>query len=315
MIKLAECTHPNFKKSGKTKAGTQRFKCKDCGKRFIDESTKPLGKMRIDPKQAMMAINMLLEGMSVRATARLTGLDAGTIGDLILTVGEKCEHILRHNIVDVPATDIQIDEIWSFVGMKAKQAKKQEDPSMGDSWTYICIDRNTKLVLAHHVGRRDQIDTERFLAKVRRSIDQGTRVHVSTDGWAAYRYGVPFALGSNIDYGMLIKQYASTQEVTRYSPAQIIRAEKQAVFGRPDFDKICTSHIESFNQTYRQQLKRFSRLTNAHSKSLEHHEAMQAIYMASYNFCRRHSSLDKQTPAMAAGLSFNPLSLLELLTG
>ena len=76
-----------------------------------------------------MAINMLLEGMSVRATARLTGLDAGTIGDLILTVGEKCEHILRHNIVDVPATDIQIDEIWSFVGMKAKQAKKQEDPS------------------------------------------------------------------------------------------------------------------------------------------------------------------------------------------
>ena len=186
---------------------------------------------------------------------------------------------------------------------------------MGDSWTYICIERNTKLVLAHHVGRRDQIDTERFLAKVRRSIDQGTRVHVSTDGWAAYRYGVPFALGSNIDYGMLIKQYASTQEVTRYSPAQIIRAEKQAVFGRPDFDKICTSHIESFNQTYRQQLKRFSRLTNAHSKSLEHHEAMQAIYMASYNFCRRHSSLDKQTPAMAAGLSFNPLSLLELLTG
>ena len=245
MIKAAECTHPNFKKSGKTKAGTQRFKCKDCGKRFIDESTKPLGKMRIDPKQAMMAINILLEGMNVRATARLTGLDAGTIGDLILTVGEKCEHILRHNIVDVPATEIQCDEIWSFVGMKAKQAKNQDDPSMGDSWTYIAIDRNTKLVLAHHVGRRDQVDTDRFIGKLRTAIDQNTRVHVSTDGWAAYRYGIPFGLGSNIDYGMLIKQYASQQETTRYSPAQIISAEKKAVFGSPDIDKICTSHVPS----------------------------------------------------------------------
>ena len=128
-------------------------------------------------------------------------------------------------------------------------------------------------------------------------------------------FGVPFALSSNIDYGMLIKQYASTQEVTRYSPAQIIRAEKQAVFGRPDFDKICTSHIESFNQTYRQQLKRFSRLTNAHSKSLEHHEAMQAIYMASYNFCRVHGSLKGATPAMASGLAVNRLELSEILGG
>ena len=313
MIALAECTHPNFKKSGKTKAGTQRFKCKDCGKRFIDESTKPLGKMRIDPKQAMMAINMLLEGMSVRATARLTGLDAGTIGDLILTVGEKCEHILRHNIVDVPATEIQCDEIWSFVGMKAKQAKNQDDPSMGDSWTYIAIDRNTKLVLAHHVGRRDQVDTDRFIGKLRTAIDQNTRVHVSTDGWAAYRYGIPFGLGSNIDYGMLIKQYASQQETTRYSPAQIISAEKKAVFGSPDIDKICTSHVESFNQTYRQQLKRFSRLTNAHSKSLEHHEAMQNIFIASYNFCRVHSSLKGATPAMQAGLTLRVWSMLALL--
>ena len=200
----------------------------------------------------MMVVNMLLEGMSMRAASRLSGMDKNTIGDLILTVGDKCQKFLDANLVDIPAEDIQIDEIWSFVGMKAKQAKKQDDPSQGDSWTYICIDRNTKLVLAHHIGRRDQIETNRFLRKVRRAIDQNTRVHVSTDGWRAYRYGVPFALGSNIDFGVLIKQYASTQEEKRYSPAQIIRAEKRAVFGRPDMDKICTSHIESFNQTYRQ---------------------------------------------------------------
>ena len=189
MIKLAECTHGNRKKSGKTAAGTQRFKCKDCGKRFIDESTKPLGNMRVDLDKAMMVVNMLLEGMSVRATSRLTGMDKTTICDLILEVGEKCQNFLDYNIVDVPCTDIQMDEVWSFVGMKAKQAKKQDDPSQGDSWTYIAIDRETKLVVAHHVGGRDQQNTEYFLRRVRRGIDQQTRVHVSTDGWAAYRYG------------------------------------------------------------------------------------------------------------------------------
>ena len=112
---------------------------------------------------------------------------------------------------------------------------------------------------------------------------------------------------------MLIKQYESTQETTRYSPAQITSIEKKAVFGRPDMDKVCTSHIESLNQKLRLNLKRFTRLTQAHSKSLKHHIAMQSIYFANYNFCRLHSSLDKQTPAMAAGICDRPLKIVELL--
>ena len=113
---------------------------------------------------------------------------------------------------------------------------------------------------------------------------------------------------------MLIKNYASQQETTRYSPAMIISAEKKAVFGSPDMDRVCTSHIESLNQKLRLNLKRFTRLTQAHSKSLKHHIAMQAIYFAHYNFCRKHSSLYKKTPAMAAGLADKPLQLLDLIT-
>ena len=185
---------------------------------------------------------------------------------------------------------------------------------MGDSWTYIAVDRETKLVPCHFVGRRDQEDTELFLSKLSRAIDVEKPFQVSTDGWAAYRYGVPFNLGSQCNYGMLIKQYASTQEERRYSPAMIISAEKKAVFGSPDVDNICTSHIESLNQKLRLNLKRFTRLTQAHSKSLKHHVAMQAIYFASYNFCRVHSSLEgKQTPAMAAELTNRKLQLVEML--
>lgn len=112
---------------------------------------------------------------------------------------------------------------------------------------------------------------------------------------------------------MLIKKYAAQQEQTRYSPAQIISAEKRAVFGSPDMDKVCTSHIESLNQTIRMQMRRFTRLTNAHSKSLKHHVAMQAIFFAHYNFCRLHSWLAKNTPAMAARLTNRPLKLDELV--
>ena len=269
--------------------------------------------MRVDVDKAMMVVGMLLEGMSIRACERLTSMNRDTIDRLILEVGEKCQNFMDHNIQDVYCSDIQIDEIWSFVGMKQRQARKQDDRTMGDSWTYVAVDRETKLVPYHLVGRRDQEDTELFLSKLSRAIDVEKPFQVSTDGWAAYRYGVPFNLGSQCSYGMLIKQYASTQEERRYSPAQIISAEKKAVFGSPDVNNICTSHIESLNQKLRLNLKRFTRLTQAHSKSLKHHVAMQAIYFASYNFCRVHSSLGKQTPAMAAGIADRRCKLVELL--
>ena len=319
MIAL-KCTHPNFKKAGIHKTtGKQRFKCKDCDKRFVKQEAKPLGKMRVDLDKAMMVIGMLLEGMSIRACERLTGMNRDTIDRLILEVGERCQNFMDYNIQNVSCSDLQLDEIWSFVTLKSKQVKAHAKNGIevkdgeGDSWTYIAVDRDTKLVPAHYVGLRNQVDTDRFLSRLRRAINVDQSFQVSTDGWGAYRYGVPFNLGSNVNFGMLIKNYASQQETTRYSPAMIISAEKKAVFGNPDMDRVCTSHIESLNQKLRLNLKRMARLSQAHSKSLKHHIAMQSIYFAHYNFCRFHSSLEKQTPAMAAGITDRPLKLAELL--
>ena len=127
MIALAECTHDNYKKAGKHSNGAQRFKCKDCGKRFVEEKAKPLGDMRVDLDKAMLVVGMLLEGTSIRACERLTNMNRDTIDRLILEVGGRCQRFMDANIVNVDCDDIQIDEIWSFVGMKAKQAKKQDD--------------------------------------------------------------------------------------------------------------------------------------------------------------------------------------------
>jgi len=311
MIAPSPCEHTNYKKDGKNRNGTQRYKCKECGVRFSND--KPLGSMRTSVDKAAMALSLMLEGMSVRATERLTGICRQTLCDLILVAGEKCEDFFNACVKNVTAKDIQCDEIWSFCGMKAKQASaRNAGPDQGDSWTYVAIDRDTKMILAYHVGQRDGCHTDRFLGKLANAVDRTHRIQVSTDGWGGYKYGVPFAMGSNIDFGMLIKKYAASQTETRYSPATIMAAEKVPMFGNPDEDRICTSHIESLNQKIRMHLRRFTRLTAAHSKSIDHHVAMQAIFFCWYNFCRKHSTIGT-TPAIKSGLLGRVLKLREIL--
>ena len=308
---VISCQHESTVRCGKGRDGKQRFRCKLCGKYLVEETAKPLGDMRISMKDACLALGMLLEGMSIRAVERLTGLHRDTIDDLILVVGRNCQRLLD-SIQNVAAKDVQLDEIWSFVGCKEKHRIAQGYAAdCGDSWTFIAIDRDTKFVLTHAIGQRDMATSTRFL----KQLDRATtgRFQLSTDGLASYTLNVPFVFGSRVDFAQLIKSFASQQQVTRYSPAKITGCEKIERFGKPDPDKICTSHIERFNLTVRMQVRRFTRLTNAHSKTIKHHKAMQAIFYASYNWVRKHETLKGATPAMAAGLTEKAWAIRELL--
>ena len=210
--------------------------------------------------------------------------------------------------------DVQVDEIWSFVGVQRKESRRAR-LLRGHAVTAgrtSAIERDTKLILAHKVGQRDNDTCWSFLLKLKAAIGKG-RFQLTTDGLRAYTQNVPFAFGMQVDFAQLIKNYASTQETTRYSPAKIISTEKLPIFGDPEEDRISTSHIERFNLTLRMNNRRHTRLTNAHSKSLEHHVAMQAIFFAWYNFCRKHETLKGQTPAMASGLADTVWSIRELL--
>jgi IS1 family transposase len=289
------------------------MKCNDCGKYYLAPIAKPIGEMRISMKQATIALGMLLEGMSIRAVERITGLHRDTVDNLILTVGENCQCLIDSKIQGVEVSDVQADEIWSFVGMKEKtRVLRGRSPEFGDSWTFLAIESNTKLILAHKVGQRDHETCWSFLLNLKRAVGTG-RFQMTTDGLRAYTLNVPYVFGMQVQFAQLIKNYESTQEQTRYSPAKIINTEKLPIFGAPDDDRICTSHIERFNLTMRMTSRRHTRLTNAHSKSLKHHIAMQAIVVAFYNFCRKHEALKGATPAMASKLTDSVWTINQLL--
>jgi IS1 family transposase/transposase-like protein len=308
---VAACQHEKTKKHGTDSKGQARRRCCTCGKTMIDKPETAYGNLRITDREAATVLNLLVEGMSIRAAERISGIDKNTICDLVLRVGEKCERFMAKAIVDVKADDIQCDEIWSYVGMKERnRVRNLKNPEVGDSWTWIGVERNTKLVLAYHVGDRSNHNAVRFLHK----LNNATTGHfqLTADGLGAYTNNVPFTFGNRCDFAQLIKDYRQMQSTIRYSPASIIRSEKKAIYGSPDMARVCTSHVERLNLTLRMQMRRFTRLTNGFSKSGDHHAAMQGIFFAHYNFCRKHETI-KKTPAMASGLADKQWTVLELL--
>jgi transposase-like protein/IS1 family transposase len=308
------------RKFGHDRAGNQRFQCQTCRKTFSDRPARPLDEMRLPLDKALFCLQLLTEGNSIRATVRISGVAKGTVIALLVCVGEKCEAFLRDKLRSVPASDVQADEIWGFVGMKekTKTRKENESPDVGDAYCFVAIERMTKLVLAWYLGKRDQASTRTFLVDVERST-RG-RIQLSTDGFKPYPSAVQLAFAEReVDHGTLVKEYATKADDHRYSPGEVIGTVKNACCGSPDKDKICTSHVERHNLQMRMQNRRLTRLTNAFSKKWSNHDAALGLYFAEYNFVRPHGTLTKRaegiktTPAMAAGLTDHPWTLLELL--
>ena len=254
---------------------------------------------------------MLVEGISVSSIERLTGAHHGTILTLLARVGEKLERFLEDRIKDVPVEDVQIDEAWSFIKSKEKNKPEPDDPATGDNWTFVAIERTSKLVLAWHSGRRTSRDTLAFTEELREATDG--RFQLTSDGFGAYPDAVEYSLGMRVDYAKLIKVYGTPREgEQRYSPAEVVDAEVVPRAGMPDYERICTSHVERQNLTMRMQIRRLTRLTNAFSKKWGNLRAAIALHFAYYNFCRIHQSL-RVTPAMEAGLTDHVWELKELL--
>jgi transposase-like protein/IS1 family transposase len=302
------------KKFGTHRNGLQRYRCGECERTFTEPHSRLLGDMILPEEKATAVLQHLVEGCSVRTTSRITGVHPRTILNLLSLAGERCESLMNERIHALRVKDVQCDEMWGYVGMKekTKARKGNEDPALGDAYTFVAIERNSKLVLAWHLGRRSERDTVVFTEKIA-AATQG-RFQITTDGFKPYEDAVVMSLGAQgVDFAQLVKLYAASPESeTRYSPAECIACKAVAVLGNPDRDKVSTSHIERQNLTMRMQMRRLTRLTNAFSKKWEKLYAMLALYFAWYNFVRVHQTL-RVTPAMEAGVTNHIWTMIDLL--
>jgi transposase-like protein/IS1 family transposase len=311
---IQSCKHETTKKSGTDSRGNQRYCCLLCGKRFIDRSNRPLGDLRIEHTKAVMVLRMMLEGCSLRTINRLTGVPRNTIAALLLLIGERCQRFLAAKIKNVQSDDIQVDELWAFIGCKEKYRMAMgRSEELGDSYTFLAVDRTSKLILTHQIGKRDSSNTRLFVSKLREAF--AGNCHVTSDGFSPYTHSLPVALwDKNITFAQLIKVFSkqTPREEARYSPAPISNIIKKKVWGDCEDSQICTSHVERVNLSVRMGMRRFTRCTNAHSKLPRYHEAAVALWVTWYNFGRVHETL-KTTPAVKAGLTESAWTVENLL--
>lgn len=267
-------------------------------------------------KARAQVLTLLVEGNSINATCRITGISKNTVLKLLVHVGEACAAYQDRVMNGLTCKRIECDEIWAFVGMKQKNVpdELQDKLGYGDVYTWLAIDADTKLIPCWNVGTRGAASANAFIKDLASRL--ANRVQLTTDGHKAYLEAVEAAFGRDIDYAMLVKMYGnegqSQQDQRRYSPAECTGAEKRRITGDPDMKNVSTSYVERANLTMRMHMRRFTRLTNAFSKKLENHMHAVSLHFMFYNFCKIHSSL-RVTPAMEAGIDDHVWSMEEVV--
>ena len=271
----------------------------------------------LNREKRVQIVVALVEGNSIRATARMAGCSKNTVVKLLSDLGYACAAYQDEALHDLPCKRVQADEIWSFIAKKQKNVRGDEEQWVGDVWTYTAICADTKLCVSYLIGARNGSVVREFMEDVASRLEN--RVQLTTDGHVMYLEAVDMAFGGEIDYAMLQKIYGSDPEgQKRYSPAKSTGIEVQPISGTPDPAHINTSYVERQNLTMRMSMRCFTRLTNAFSKKIENHAASIALHFAYYNWCRPHRSLrteknNRVTPAMAAGLADRPMTIEQLV--
>jgi len=263
-------------------------------------------------KQALV-ISALAECNSIRSIERMTGIHRDTIMRLGVKVGQGCEKLMDAQMRALPCSRIEIDEIWGFIGKKQKRTDATDRRAgLGDVWTFLSIDPETKLMPSFLVGRRDRYHAGVFMEDLASRLR--SRIQLSSDALGAYPDAVEMAFGAEVDYGQIVKEYAapSAEEQRRYSPSRLSAVYKTTITGEPVPGLVCTSFIERSNLTVRTHCKRLARLTLAFSKKLENFKAAIALHLAYYNFVKTHGTI-RCTPAMAAGIAQSHWTVENLL--
>jgi IS1 family transposase len=267
-------------------------------------------------EKQLAVIGALVEGNSIRSVERMTGVHRDTIMRLTVRVGERCLKLLDNTMRDLSCPNLQVDEIWTYVGKHQRRLSYEERFSreFGDQYVFVALDADTKLIPHFDVGKRNMGTAYRFMEGLRARLNGNGHFQLTTDGFTPYIGAVEMAWGADApDFAQLVKLYGPIPPgPARYAPPKIVEAVPTVVHGNPDPAFVSTSYVERQNLTIRMACRRFTRLTNGFSKKLDNLKAALALHFAWYNFVRIHRSL-RVTPAMAAGVTGRVWGLQDLL--
>jgi IS1 family transposase len=279
-----------------------------------------MNRLSVDRQRSVLSL--LVEGCSLRSAERVTGVHRDTAMRLMLRAGRACHRMLDRRMLGLELDHLQCDELWTFCRKKQAHltSDEQADDTIGDQFLFIALDERTKLIPSFVVGKRTGENTERFMLDLARRVVRPDpaltavmdRPQISTDGWAAYPATVDIAFADTVAHGVLIKEYAESEQPGRYAPPEVVGTERRPVTKGLDPFAICTSHVERNNLSIRTFMRRFTRLALGFSKRVENLAAAMALHVAHYNYCRFHRTI-RSTPAMAAGIAGHPWALAELL--
>lgn len=258
----------------------------------------------LEPAKKVLAISLLCEGSSIRAVERITEVHRDTIMRLGVRVGRECAKLLDERMRGLPCRNIEVDEIWGFVGKKQKRTTTRESlGGIGDVWTFVALDSESKVIPSFLVGKRDNYHTRAFIDDLSGRL--ANRIQLSSDAFTGYEDAVDRSFGCEVDYGQVVKAYSVTHlakdAAGRYSPADVVKIKRLSKKGSPARKGITTSHVEKQNHTFRMHCRRLTRLTNAFSKKLENFEAAVALNFAYYNLVKTNIAV-RMTPAQALGV-------------
>jgi len=311
-----------FCKSGNLKihqknghAYSTMYRCMECSRFFSERRFTGYSGLKLPPEKIVQIVNCLMEGISVRATARLLDVEKKTVLRVMSHAARLCQRVKETKLRGLRPRYVQADELWCFVNTKEKHLRPNAPAEWGDAYTWMAIDAETKLVISYHVGKRDPVSAFEFISDLGQRVVGQFRFQITTDGLRSYIPAIEERFGAGVDYAQLIKVYGTpdaNQGPDWYRPGRVLEAVPIAVSGDPDEAHICTSHVERHNLTIRTQLRRFTRLTNGFSKKLENLKAAVDLYVTWYNFCRVHQTL-RVTPAMEAKLTDHVWEIGELL--
>jgi IS1 family transposase len=268
---------------------------------------------KLDSATRTHVVSCLIEGCSIRSTVRITGVSKKCVMRLLGEVGAVCAEYQDQVLRNLQCRRVQVDEMWGFLYCKDKNVTPEiaeKYPCAGDIWLWSAIDADSKLILAWTLGQRDALTARHFVDDVAQRL--ANRIQLTSDGHKVYLTAVENSFGCEVDYAMLIKNYESTQEETRYSPAKCVSCESKVVTGNPDPKHISTSYVERHNWSVRTSVRRYTRLSNGFSRKVENHFAAVALNYFAYNFIQIHRTL-RVSPAMAAGVTNHLWSVADLV--